>query len=57
MHIYDACFVNDTVIVEGYGHDWIPYDGPTPPPEDEKKKKKNPWVLYARKLRSYRANV
>lgn len=57
MHIYDACFVNDTVIVEGYGHNWITYDGPTPPPEDEKKKKNFPWAIYSRKLRTTRANV
>ena len=31
MHIYDACFVNDTVIINGEGHDWKTYGGPTPP--------------------------
>jgi hypothetical protein len=52
MHIYDACYVNDTTIVEGYGHDWKTYDGPIGP--TEKKKEKFPWVLYARKLRNKR---
>ena len=52
MHIYDACFVNDTVIVEGYGHDWITYDGPVP---SETIKKKFPWVL-TRRTRERRNN-
>lgn len=55
MHIYDACYVNDTVIVNGYDYNWRIWDGPVPPVEEEKKKK-FPWVLYARKFRD-RANV
>ncbi len=52
MHIYDANYVNDTVIINGYNHNWREYDGPTPPPVEEKKKiHKFPWVLYARKFR------
>lgn len=54
MHIYDACFVNDTVIINGYDYNWRIWDGPVPPVEEEKKK--FPWVLYARKFRN-RANV
>ena len=50
MHIYDACYVNDTVIIEGYGHNWIDYTGPIGPTGDSKKR--FPWVLYAKKLRS-----
>lgn len=50
MHIYDACYVNDTTIVEGYGHNWIEYDGPVGPTGDAKHK--FPWVLYAKRLRS-----
>ena len=38
MHIYDACFVNDTVIVQGYGHLWINYDTPIPPTPAKKYK-------------------
>lgn len=56
MHIYDACYVNDTVIVNGYNYNWRTYDGPIPTPTEEKKDK-FPWVLYARKLRNARANV
>lgn len=51
MHIYDACYVNDTTIVEGYNHPWKTYDGPVGPTTRDEKHK-FPWVLYARKLRS-----
>ena len=53
IHIYNACFVNDTTIVQGYGHNWINWTGPLPPPVTIKKKK-FPWVLYARKFRERR---
>jgi hypothetical protein len=51
MHIYDACYVNDTVIIDGEGYNWRVYTGPIPPPTEEKKRKKFPWVLYANKFR------
>lgn len=51
-HIYETCYVNDTVIVEGLGYNWIDYTGPTPPIQS--KKKKFPWVLYANRLRRRR---
>lgn len=52
-HIYNICYVNDTVIVDGHMYPWKKYSGGiTPPtPEEEKKKHKFPWVLYAEKLR------
>jgi hypothetical protein len=50
IHIYDACFVNDTVILQGYNHNWIEYQGGVTP--TEKEKHKFPWVLYAKKLRN-----
>lgn len=31
MHIYNSCYVNDTEIIVGYGHDWKTYDIPIPP--------------------------
>ena len=46
MHIYDACYVNDTTIVEGYGYNWKVWNGPIPPIGDEKKKHKFPWYIY-----------
>ncbi len=48
IHIYNACYVNDTEIVNGLNYNWISYDSITP----SKQIKKNfPWVLYARKKR------
>lgn len=49
-HIYDICYTNDTIIVNGYGYNWIEYSGGVTP--GEKTKGKFPWVLYARKLRN-----
>lgn len=53
LHIYNAMFVNNTVIINGRNHPWKTYDGgvipPTPTPT--LKRKKFPWVLYAKKLR------
>lgn len=56
MHIYDACYVNDTTIINGYNYNWRDYQGGVTPTEEEKRKH-FPWVLYSRKLRSSRANV
>lgn len=50
IHYWDAVYVNDTVIVRGYNHPWITYDGSITP--SVKKKGKFKWVLYAKKLRS-----
>lgn len=49
MHIYDACYVNDTTIINGYNYNWREYQGGITP--EGKKKHKFPWVLYARKFR------
>ena len=57
MHIYDACYINDTIIINDDGYPFKTYDGPIGPTPTDEKRKKFPWVLYARKLRSYRANV
>ena len=47
IHYWDALYVNDTVISQGYNHPWRTYqEGEVP-----FNKKKFPWVLYARKLR------
>ena len=55
MHIYDACYVNETTIIDGEGYNWREYQGGIEPgPEEEKKKHKFPWVLYARKFREGR---
>ena len=55
IHYWDGVFVNDTVISQGYGHDWRTWTGPTPPhPTPYHSESRFPWVLYARKLRDRR---
>jgi len=46
IHYWDGCFVNNTIIIQGYNHNWITYEEPK-----EIIKKHFPWVLYAKKLR------
>lgn len=53
VHIYNASYVNDTVIRQGYGHDWRTYSGGHVPATYKKYKFK--WVLYANKIRSIRS--
>lgn len=56
-HFWNALYTNDTTIVQGYGHNWHSYIGPTPPTPPTPThwgKSKFPWVLYARKLRNKR---
>lgn len=46
-HIYNTCYTNDTVIVDGYGYNWQTYND-----ENYIKTNKNfKWVLYNRKFR------
>ena len=47
-HIYDICYVNDTILVEDYNYDWQYYQNGFIP---SNKRKGFPWVLYANKLR------
>lgn len=55
IHYWEGVFVNDTVISQGYGHNWIEWTGPTPPhPTPYHSELRFPWVLYARKLRERR---
>lgn len=51
-HIYDICYDNNTVIVEGLGYNWQSYNGEV----GSSKKKNFPWVLYARKIRNNLTN-
>ena len=48
-HVYDTCYVNDTIIRQGYNHNWVTYSGEITPSE---RKYKFKWVLYAEKLRN-----
>lgn len=49
IHYWDGVFINNTVIVQGYNHNWRIWDGQPQPVQNEDKG--FPWVLYARKLR------
>ena len=53
MHIYDACYVNDTTIIDGNNYRWVEYSGGITP-AGEIKKHHFPWQLYARKFREKR---
>ena len=55
IHYWDAVYVNDTTIVQGYNHNWRTWSGPIPPTPIERSK--FPWVLYARKFREGRYSV
>ena len=50
IHMWEGMYVNDTDIIQGYGHNWQRYTGPTPTPTG--KKHRFPWVLYARRFRN-----
>lgn len=51
-HYWDACYVNDTVIVEGYGHNWRTYQEPSPPVEFKKNHYK--FNLFSKQLKDLR---
>lgn len=51
-HVYDICYVNDTVLVNDYNYNWVEYSGGHIP--SDIRKSKFPWVLYARRLRDKR---
>lgn len=52
-HIYNICYVNDTTIRQGYGHNWRVFQGGITPTPDYRKYKFK-WILVANKLRAKR---
>lgn len=52
--VWEICYVNDTTIVQGYGHYWQEFTGGIIPPIPPftGKRKKFPWFIYANKIRS-----
>lgn len=52
VHLYDAMYVNDTVLLRPGEFNWLTFDGGITPVESVKKSHHYPWVLYARKLRA-----
>ena len=51
IHMWNALYVNNTVLLRGEDYNWVEYGYVPPPEEEEKKIHKFPWVLYARKFR------
>ena len=51
-HIYDICYVNDTVLVNDYNYAWQIWNGTPSPSPTTKLKSRFPWVIYARKFRN-----
>ena len=51
VHIYNALFVNDTVLVNDYNYNWKTFEGGNPNPPSMKKYRFK-WVLYANKFRN-----
>ena len=50
IHYWDALYVNNTTISQGFHHDWRTWSGPTPPPVE--RTSKFPWYIYWRKRRN-----
>lgn len=48
IHYWEAVFINDTTVIQGYNHSWIDWYNPI----TIRKKNKFPFVLYAEKLRN-----
>lgn len=52
VHYWEAVYVNDTTIINGYGHNWTTYSGTIPPTPYTRTYSKFKWILYANKLRN-----
>ena len=50
IHIWNALYVNNTILLRPEDYNWVEWNGPTPPSK-KKEEKRFPWVLYARKFR------
>lgn len=49
IHMYDALFVNDTVLIEDYNYDWLEYQGGHPTPSLTSRKYHFKFVLFDKK--------
>ena len=54
IHMWNALYVNDTVLLRPEDYNWVEYHGGVEPVPTEEKKHRFPWVLYARKFREKR---
>lgn len=50
IHMWNALYVNDTILLRPEDYNWVEYTGGITP-EGKKKEKRFPWVLYSRKFR------
>ena len=50
-HIYETCYIDDTLITNTGGYTWVTY-GSTPPVPTGTSKHRFKWVLYANKFRN-----
>ena len=53
VHMWNALYVNNTVLLRPEGYKWVEWNGPAPPTK-KKEEKRFPWVLYSRKFRNKR---
>lgn len=51
IHYWDGAYINDTTIIQGYGHNWRTYSAPPTPVRSKTMYKRFNWAIYARKLR------
>lgn len=54
IHYWDGVYVNDTVVMTGYGHNWRTWTPPPPLPSKPVLRRKFNWAIYSRKLRENR---
>lgn len=52
IHMWNALYVNNTVLLRPEDYPWVEWNAPIPPSVEEKKAHRFPWVLYARRFRS-----
>lgn len=50
IHMWNALYVNNTVLLRPEDYNWVEWNGPAPPTK-KKQEKRFPWVLYSRKFR------
>lgn len=51
VSVWLGCYINDTTIIQGYGHNWVEYQGgqPPSPTPSGRKKDKFPWYIITSK--------
>lgn len=52
IHMWNALYVNNTVLLRPEDYPWVDWTGPIPPTPSQKRARHFPWVLYSRKFRT-----